>query len=578
MSSMFKEDPVFKATPESIGSLVVAIQKGLLALPDFQRSFVWEPKRTIELLKSIISRYPAGTLLTWEQSTDIQFGSRPFEGAPETPDKQPRRLVLDGQQRLTSLYQALTGTGDYKFFVKVWPFIDRERGELRPLEEVDLENAIFAHDGNRRARFNPLDGDWQLEEGVFPLSEYDRLRPWFKSFSRKVEQDRDAADQLEELLHQLRDTYLQPLESYAFPVVDLPEQTSLVAVCNIFETLNRSGKVLGPFELLTAKFYPSGVKLRDLWDVAQQEYPSLVEFNIDPYSLLQVICLRSHASAQRYDVLNRLTAADIEQHWDAVIAAAAEIVDMLKRECGAISPQWLPYGMALVPMAAVYPEISHLKSHFRSGAREKLRQYYWCTVFSENYDQGANSQAGADFKLLRNWVIGQSEKAPEAVEDFSLTDADLLSARANRKALFRGFVTLLIQAGAKDADSAQAYSSMPVAESSLDTVRVFPKSWLSIPGNNPEGFGPELILNRVIVYRSTRRSVKDNLLSDYIDSQEPGTQRKYLEVLDSHLIDSEPDGGFQQRDYAKFLRERLSRLVEEIENVTGQSVIYDSEL
>ncbi|MEV7638467.1 DUF262 domain-containing protein [Streptomyces rubiginosohelvolus] len=578
MSSMFKEDPVFKASPESIGSLVVSIQKGLLALPDFQRSFVWEPKRTIELLKSVISRYPAGTLLTWEQSTDLQFGNRPFEGAPETPDKRPRRLVLDGQQRLTSLYQALTGTGDYKFFVRVWPFIDREEGVLRPLEEVDLETAIFAHDGNRRARFNPLDSDWQLENGVFSLSEYDRLRPWFKSLSREVGQDRDESDQLEDLLHQLRDTYLQPLDSYAFPVVDLPEQTSLVAVCNIFETLNRSGKVLGPFELLTAKFYPSGVKLRDLWEAAQQEYPLLVEFGVDPYSLLQAICLRSHSSAQRFDVLNKLSAVNIEKHWDETVAAAAEILDMLKRECGAISPQWLPYSMALVPLTAVYPEISHLKSHFRSTAREKLRQYYWCTVFSENYDQGANSQAGADYKLLRNWVTDKSDQAPEAVEDFSLTDADILSARANRKALFRGFVTLLIQAGAKDADSVQAFSNMPAHESSLDTVRAFPKSWLEVSGNNPEGFGPELILNRVLVQRSTKRSIRERLLPEYIDGQEPGSQRKYLEVLDSHLIESDPESGFQQRNYAKFLRERLSRLVEEIESVTGQSVIYDSDL
>ncbi|MCU7705017.1 DUF262 domain-containing protein [Streptomyces albidoflavus] len=573
---MFKADPVFKATPESVGSLIESIHRGAIALPDFQRSFVWDPKRTVELLKSIISRYPAGTLLTWEQSDDVRFGSRSFEGAP-APKQDPKRLVLDGQQRLTALYQALTGTGEYHFFMKVWPFIDRQTGSLLSPEDVDLDSALIAYDLTGRRRFDPLDEDWQISNGIFPISSYGRIRPWFKKLARSVEVDGQRADDLEEVLNQFRDTYLQPLESYSFPVVDLPASTSLVAVCNIFETLNKSGKVLGPFELLTAKYYPTGVHLRDLWDAACQQYPLLVEFGVDPYSVLQAISLRSRGSAQRFDVLNRLEPSSIREHWDMTVAAFADMLDMLKRECGVILPQWLPYSMVVVPMAAVYPEVVQLRSHYRAAARERLRQYYWCTVFTENFDQGANSQAGADYKLLRGWVVGNSQDAPEAVSEFNLTDYDLLGARANKKALFRGFVTLLIQSGAKDFLTAQAITSLDHKAFILDGARVFPRTWLNILGNNPEGHSSELILNRIMIDKSLRVTIKDRPFGEHVAAQAEFDRRKYSDVLRSHLIDDGDESGLELSDYNRFLQERLTLLVELIEEVTGQSLIYESE-
>ncbi|MER6269288.1 DUF262 domain-containing protein [Streptomyces sp900105755] len=576
MKSMFKEDPVFKTNPETVGSLIRSIHEGSLALPNFQRSFVWDPKRTVELIKSIILRYPAGTLLTWEQSSSHRFDSRPFEEAPVISGVEPRRLVLDGQQRLTALYHALTGKGEYQFFIKAWPFIDLENRSLKPLEDVELETAIVAYDTRGRLRFNPLDEAWQLENGVFPLSKFQELWKSFKKFARSVTDEREEQDALEETLHQLREGYLQPLESYPFPVVDLPEHTSLLAVCNIFETLNKSAKPLGPFELLTAKFYPSGARLREWWESAQEEYPILTEFEVDPYNLLQSVSLRARGTAQRADILGKLTSNELIEHWDATVSAAADVLDMLKRECGVISLQWLPYGMILVPMAAIWPEISALRPQQRGQARERLRQYYWCSIFTENYDQGANSQVGADYKLLKDWVIGDKDSCqpPEAVENFNLTDADLLSARSNRKALYRGVISLLIQSGAKDFLWAQAISNSRPSEAKLETVQVFPKAWLS---QNSIETAADLILNRIMVDGEARRSIKNRPIHEYLESQEAPVQAKLVDVLESHLINAQPEYGFRSGDYDEFLQERLSLVLEAIEQVTGQTVILDSE-
>lgn len=576
MTSIFKEDPVFKTNPETVGTLIRSIDEGSLALPNFQRSFVWDPKRTVGLIKSIILRYPAGTLLTWEQSSSHRFDSRPFEEASVNDNVEPRRLVLDGQQRLTSLYHALTGKGEYQFFIKAWSFIDPSDYSLLPLEDVELETAIVAYDTRGRLRFDPLDEEWQLSTGTFPLAKFHELRKSFKSLSRSVTEDREMQDTLEETLHQLREGYLQPLDSYPFPVVDLPEHTSLLAVCNIFETLNKTAKPLGVFELLTAKFYPSGARLREWWESAQTEYPILSEFDIDPYNLLQSVSLRARGSAQRADILGKLTSNELEKHWDGVITAAADVLDMLKRECGVISPQWFPYGMLLVPMAAVWSEISALRPQQRGQARTRLQQYYWCSIFTENFDQGANSQVGADYKLLKGWVANQEEsQAPEAVENFDLTDADLLSARANRKALYRGVMSLLIQGGSKDFLSAQAVSNIRVSEAKQEAIQVFPKTWLQNKSSDPV---PDLILNRIMVDGETKRSIKGRPIHEYLYSQESSVQTKLLDVLSSHLINVEPEFGFRSGDYEEFLQERLSLLLEAIEGVTGQTVVLDSEV
>src|SRR5690606_6759376 len=124
--------------------------------------------------------------------------------------------------------------------------------------------------------------------------------------------------------------YIEVLQTYSFPVVTLPASTSLAAICTVFETLNRSGKPLGAFELLTARYYPDGVNLRDLWSDSLAKYPLLDDqnFGVDPYSVLQAIALLKRDSAQRNDVLNQLTAIDVKDHWDSVVAGFDGVLRM----------------------------------------------------------------------------------------------------------------------------------------------------------------------------------------------------------------------------------------------------------
>ena len=415
MTSAYESDPIFETVPRQLSNLVTRIHGREIALPDFQRDFVWDATRTEELIQSIISEFPVGTLLLWKQGDGETFASRSFEGAPELGDKKPAELVLDGQQRLTALYQALTGVGDERYYLKVDEFVHVTEDYVKEFHEVNFDKAVISVPV-AVSKGQVKKNEELLGISHFPVSAVSSFDDWLDEYVDKIISTEGSANSkyLKSLYRRMRDKYIVPLRSYGLPVLTLPETTPIEAVCTIFETLNRTGKPLGPFELLTARYYPQGVNLRDLWVEAQDNYKALVDFKVDPYSILQTACLRAYSSAQRSDVLKKLTAADISQHWSAAVKGVAGVIDMLQSDCGLVAPKWLPYGMLLIPMGAVWSDIQKLEPLDRAPAYTRLQRFFWCSVFTTNYDQGANSQAGADYVRLKDWVLTGEGQAPEA--------------------------------------------------------------------------------------------------------------------------------------------------------------------
>src|SRR4029079_1612627 len=112
--------------------LLAEIHNRSMALPDFQRNFVWDPSATQELIVSIANKYPAGRILRVRAARRV-FAAREFEGAPPLDGAKHTFLVLDGQQRLTSLYQAFYGVGEHRYYLDLGKLTDG----------VDFEEAIF---------------------------------------------------------------------------------------------------------------------------------------------------------------------------------------------------------------------------------------------------------------------------------------------------------------------------------------------------------------------------------------------------------------------------------------------------
>ncbi|OMC31099.1 hypothetical protein A5739_14000 [Mycobacterium colombiense] len=579
MTGAYDADPVFQANPAHLDYLLQRIHNGVLTIPDFQRDFTWEPRRTATLLRSLMSRFPAGTFLFWAVGPDNdKFGYRPVEGAPPRTTM-PQELILDGQQRLTCLYRALNRVGDERFFLSIQKFVDlpspsNVEGRLYDPQEVEFEDAVFwCPVESKEAK--ALDArSSRISQHVFAVDEHRQFDDWLDEYAshHSTVMDEKAT---KTLLRKFRDTYLIPLRSYGFPVVTLPSTTRIEAVATVFETLNSTGKALGPFELLTARFYPEKVHLRDLWEQAIADHPILDVFSIDAYSLLQAVTLRAHNSAQRSDVLRKLTAGDVETHWEAVARGYARSLELLQAECGVVAPNLLPYTMLLVPMAAIWDDISKVKGPEQANVLGRLKQYFWCTVFSTNYDQGANSQAGADYAKLRYWLFDPAKEAPEAVREFALSATALLVATTRRKALYAGVLALTVTSGARDFHSGLKLTADRVKSDKIDSHHVFPKAYLS-GKKDKQGrpFNAELILNRALIDPVTNKTIGSKAPSDYFQAlREAIEEQELVEILRSQLIDAdEADDPIHRDDYTGFIAQRLNDVVAAIESVTNCKV------
>jgi hypothetical protein len=455
-----------------------------------------------------------GTLLFWRQNRDSPaFAYRSFEEAPAA-QRPPAELVLDGQQRLTSLYQALTGTGDERYYFKLDEFVDARRLVVLEVHEIDFEKAILIQPVSSRKR---QETTFEQKESYFAISQIEQFDEWLDSYAEELsEGSRDKERHVKQIFRRVRDRYLIPLRSYGFPLVSLPEATPLEAVCTIFETLNRTGKQLGVFELLTARFYPKGVNLRTLWQEALESYSVLEDFKIDPYSVLQAICLRAHNSAQRADVLKKLE---------------------------------------------------------RSVPRARIQQYFWCTVFSGNFDQGANSQAGADYARLKGWLLDENQVAPEAIANFNVTTSSIRSATTRRKALYTGLLCLTVTGKAQDFHTGQTMTSSRVRETKIDSHHLYPKAYITREKIKESS---ELILNRVLIDADTNRIIRDKAPSIYLAEMADTHGLEKLEtVLLSHAVPYSADGVLERNDYTGFLNERLELIVELIESVTERPIVRD---
>ncbi|HEV7806097.1 MAG TPA: DUF262 domain-containing protein [Solirubrobacteraceae bacterium] len=487
------------------------------------------------------------------------FRSREFSGAPDLAGAEPPELVLDGQQRLTSLYQALYGVGDYRYFVNFRALLDGE----------ELERCIF-HLPEKRARPLLDSLDVQARDLYFPLPALSGggFEEWLDEVIERREVNDGDVKQLKKDLRGAFRSYVKPMQEYEFPVVDLPGETSIDAVCKIFETLNRTGVKLTVFELLVARFYAQGIDLRKQWEEAREQHDILEEFGIDPYWLLQAVSLRATKptpAAQRGDVL-KLGKTAINAHWDAAVAGMSAALELIRQE-GILTAKWLPYSALLIPMAAVWSKVDERKGAEVGQARTMLSQYFWCSVFTGSYDSSPNSQASRDVIQLEKWLDGGPH--PDVIKNYLFDPDELLVASTGRRALYRAVVALTLRQGAKDFHTGQDITPQRITDGKIDAHHVFPREWLK---KNAHDGAPDLILNQALIGKHTNRTIKDRAPSAYLADVEQALEHAGLkELLDSHLLPSDVASGLRSDDYDRFLLERQELILAELEKATGRT-------
>ncbi len=399
-----------------LGRLLESLDQGGLALPDFQRDFDWLESDVLALLVTVLSGWPAGSLLLMRNGEHL-FRLRPFEAGPPIK-RPPQYVVLDGQQRLTSLYHALYDRGPRVYAVKI-----DDSGAL------ELEEAVRSYPRHE------WDANWgnpeaQLAERLVPFSALVTPTTFFEWRDGVVACARtDDSEAAKELLTKVYRSVLSTIHRYEFPGVILEEELEPAAIARIFERVNRTGMKLSTFDLMVAKVFEPDWNLRLKWDELRRERPMLASFlGDDGMPVLQTISLRYNDDVRQSSVL-RLSKALVHDSWESTGAGIDAAAGFFRDHCGAPDLDSLPYASMIVPVAALaadFPLLDH---------RDTLLRWFWSRALAQAFDVAANTRIVSEYQDLES-VLGGSRALDVPQVDFARL---AIASRKTHRAVWAAF-------------------------------------------------------------------------------------------------------------------------------------------
>lgn len=414
----------FQQQSYTIDQLIQRIRTGRLALPDFQRDFVWNPSRVVELLDSISRQWPIGSLLLL--SGPQPFAIRSIEGGPKITDQDLDLYILDGQQRLTSLYHAVADVSDYCYYID-FEALDKDDDEYISWEKRSSFHYKYPGIETRaNARIALITDIWDTQN----------FYKWLECLP-----DQHARTKCVEL----RETRIPGLHSKVYKVmaIVLDQTIALEALARIFETLNRTGVALNAFDLMVATLYPTGFKLRDEWEATIESNAAISKILPDELEIIKLIALmargiygKKESRGVRQGDLLRLNKKKIQEIWPEGTKLYNNALEYCISEFGVTSQDLVPSWGMILGVAA------WLK--FKSADDTGVRAWWYDRLFTQLFSQASNTRIVSEFDALLNHVEGSvvwPTNQPRATTD--------LPAKSNG-VLMRGIGAILVRRGARD--------------------------------------------------------------------------------------------------------------------------------
>lgn len=606
----------FQTNPFDLNKLLEDCHRGIIQLPDFQRSWVWDEDRIKSLIASVSRAFPVGALMSLDTGGPVNFKPRPVEGAPsEAKNVVPQSLLLDGQQRMTSLYQVtLRGkvvetVTPKKKKVKRWFYIDIRKA-LDP--SSDREEAVIGvpedktvrTDFGREVLLDLSSAEQEYASLMYPVCQVFDWDKWQDGLDKHWRGDEHES--VREEFRAFKRQVLENFKYYRVPVIALDRSTSKEAVCVVFEKVNTGGKALDAFELVTAMYAASGHELRKDWygdDGTKGRHRRLAEVlrpsgedtgiiaGVSNTDFLQAISLfhtrdRRRAaeaagkqgkelpavSGNRQALLNLPLDAykQYETQVERGFVQAAKFLHLLH----IYRIFDLPYQSQIVPLAAILADIGDAWEH--EANRAKLVQWYWNGVFGELYGSAVETRIARDFMEVPVWLKGGSE--PSTVSETMFRADRLKTMRMRLSAAYKGVNALLMKEGAQDFRSGQKFDHTVFFGENVDIHHIFPQEWCKNHRIKPAVY--DSIINKTPLSYRTNRIIGGVAPSHYIAKLEKGNEAtpsidgNRLDVyLQSHLIDPSL---LRADSFEAFMEDRQKRLLALIEQATGKAAYTGS--
>ncbi|MFD3521260.1 DUF262 domain-containing protein [Streptomyces sp. NPDC058653] len=590
-------DEAFSIDKRPLRDLLQQVEVGKAQLPEFQRGWVWPYPNIASLLASISLSYPVGTVMLLKAGGDVRFKYRPIEGATPVGEPEPDSLVLDGQQRLTSLFQSLKLKGPVitqdlrKQRVSGWFYVDM----VQALDENgDREDAIrFLPESRKVVNFRgEVIEDYstperEYEAHLFPLHAVFDGGDWGDEFTDHWDGDKVKR----KLWREFNKEFVRPFDLYHVPVIELGQETPRQAVCQVFEKVNTGGVTLTVFELLTATYAADEFDLRDHWEQKCRAAWKAPEYRIlrevSNTDFLQAVTLLATArrrgdeaargteeerlpriGCKRKDML-ALSLEDYVRFAPSVIAGFKTAAKFLHQQF-LFDTKFLPYGTQLIPLAAILALAGDTAQS--AGAQQKLARWYWCGVFGELYGGSTETRFSQDLPDVVDWIRDDAAE-PRTVTAAQFAPGRLLTLRTRNSAAYKGIYALLLKAGARDWRTGEKAEVIGYFDESVDIHHIFPKTWCDKAGYEPTVYNS--IVNKTPLTARTNRIIGGAAPSDYLERLEKTAETAregVAERIRSHL--AHPDL-MAADDFDGFFAARRAALLGSISAAMGKAILDD---
>lgn len=576
---------------EPISDILKSIEEGKIQLPDFQRGWVWEDDRIRALIASISNGYPIGAAMFLQTgSQEVHFKNRVIEGVDKTKETiDPERLILDGQQRMTSIYRAMYSkkpveTTDSKkkpinrfYYLDIPKCLDTIIDRIDAIKSVPEDRTVRRY-FNRVIEMDLSTRELEYANHCFPLNiifDPSELMNWALGYCMYHH------NETQQLWTDFFNQIVTPMTKYQIPVIKIGNDVPKEAVCQVFENVNQGGVSLTVFELVTASFAADNFELRKDWDKTWAElkhYRQLQHKKITAFSgtdfITAITLLASYyewkktgkaVSCKKRDVL-RLTFNSYAIYRNRLIAAVKNAVKFLdeQRIFTAID---MPYTSQLIPLSVVYAIDPNL--WFSIANKRKLEQWFWCGVFGELYGGANETRYVNDVIGLMEWVKDDNA-LPDTVKRSNFHASRLQQLYTRNSAAYKGVMALILKSKALDFISGSEMDFASYVEEATDIHHIFPQNYCEKQGIDRALWNS--VINKTPLYARTNRIIGGVAPSRYISSLERNhnVAAENLNIyLASHQIDVE---AIRNDDFDTYFKGRRDALLDLIEQATGKPI------
>ena len=519
---------------KQFSSLMEDISSGRLKIPQFQREFIWEIKKCASLLDSIVKGYPVGTFIFWKTKERLRTVKNIGNlNLPEPPRGDFVNFILDGQQRITSLFTALKGEkvvrGDGKEEDFSEFYIDLEAKEDEKIVTTEIDDK----EKSQLIKLREL-----LYGGLTSLAGYPQ------KYHPKLEE------------------YKKRIESYNYSVIQVNEVPIDVAT-EIFTRINVGGKPLSLFEIMVAKTYDheKNFDLSEKFDLLIESLKNVNYETMSDATVLQIISLVLTKECKRKVILT-LSKEKFIETWEGVIDAIERAVEYFRGYYRIPVSQLLPYNALIVPFAYFF----YYHKDKPTGDKQKyLQDFFWRVALSGRYSSSVESKLAQDIKRIDKILkdeLPQYDWPIDISPEFVKNNGWFSAGRSYVKAIL--CIYAYHQPKSFVDDSLVNISNYWLKQAnSKNYHHFFPRAYLGKLGKEEKKINHVLNITIVDDFLN-KREIRDRAPSIYMERFKE-TNPFLSETMKTHLILNLDDFGVWSDNYDVFFDKRAEVIAKEIE-------------